>query len=137
MKRNFEFHGFSVVRWGDRVIDLHNDYDLESFGTDLNGSEVRLTFQRNGCAIKPDKLPLKVALACSGNLRVAFNNLGIIAAPLGDEGIEIAYFDEDCDWRSFLDEEIAKRQEPQGLHVSFDNGFALRVFCDEAALTVE
>ena len=137
MRRNFEFDGWSLVRWGDRLIDLHNAYDLESFGTDLTGSEVRLTFTRNEYAIDPDKLPAKAALACTGNVRVAFNNLGEIAAPLNDEGIEIAYFDDGCDWLSFLDEDIARSQEPQGLHVSFINGLAVRIFCDEAAFAVE
>lgn len=136
MKRNFEFDHFSVVRWGDRFIDLHNVYDLERFGTDLNGSDFQLKFQRNDYATEADKLPLNVVLSCTGNVRVAFNDLVAIAAPLNDEGIEIAYFDEECDWLSFLDEEIAQRQEPQGLQFMFCNGFAVRVFCDEATFTV-
>lgn len=137
MKRNFEFDGFSVVRWGGRFIELHNAYDLVSFGTDLAGTEVKLCFTRNEHAIDPDKLPSKVTLACTGNVRLAFNDLGAIAAPLGDEGIEIAYFDEGCDWLSFLDEDIARSQEPEGLHVSFINGFAIRIFCDEAMLITQ
>ncbi len=136
MRRNFEFDGFSVVRWGDGFIDLHNAYDLESFGTDLTGGEVRLSFSRNEHAIDASKLPSKVTIACRGNVRVAFNNLGKHAARVNDESIEIAYFDEGCDWLSFLDEEIARSQEPQGLHVSFINGLAVRIFCDEAALAV-
>ena len=56
------------------------------------------------------------------------------AAPLNDEGMEVAYFDDGCDWSSFLDEETAKRQEPVGLHVSFINGFAVRIYCDETTL---
>jgi hypothetical protein len=134
LKRNFEFDRFSVVRWGDAFIDLHNAYDLEGLGTDLTGSEVKLSFSRNEHAIGPDKLPLKVTLVCTGNVRVAFNDLSAIEAPLDDEGIEIAYFDEGCDWLSFLDEDVARSQEPQGLHVSFINGLAVRVFCDEATL---
>ena len=133
MKRNFEFDHVTVVRWGDGVIDLHNAYDLERFGTSMGGGEVELTFSRNGYAIDPES-PSSVTLTCSGNVRVAFNNLCAIAAPLDSEGIEVAYFDEGCDWSSFLDEEIARRQKPQGLHVSFINGFALRIFCDEATL---
>lgn len=136
LRRNFEFDGISVVRWGDRYIDLHNDYDLDSFGTDLAGSEVRLSFTRNEHAIDPDKLPSKVSLACTGNVNVAFNNLDEIAAPLNDEGIEIAYFDEGCDWASFLDEDIARSQGPQGLHISFINGLVVRIFCDEAVFVV-
>ena len=137
MKRNFQFDGFSVVRWGGRFVDLHNAYDLESFGTDLTGSEVKLSFSRNEYAIDPEKLPLKVTLSCTGNVRVAFNDLGEIAAPLDDEGIQIAYFDEGCDWPSFLDEDIAGSQEPLGLHVSFVNGLAVRIFCDEATLATQ
>lgn len=132
LKRNFQFDGISVVRWSDRVIDLHNAYDLEHFGTDLAGGEVDLSFRRNEHAIAPDGLPLRATLTCRGDVRVAFNDLGEIAAPVVDEGIEIAYFDEGCDWLSFLDEDLARKQEPQGLHVSFINGFTVRIFCDEA-----
>lgn len=137
MKRNFEFANPTVIRWGDRLIDLHNAYDLEHFGTSMSGSEVKLTFCRNGHAIGPSSLPLNVTLTCSGSVRVAFNNLGAIAAPLNYEGIEIAYFDDGCDWQSFLDEEIARRQDPVGLHISFVNGLAIRVFCDEATVFAE
>ncbi|MGH6615788.1 hypothetical protein [Sphingomonas sp.] len=137
MKRNFQFDGVSVVKWGDRLIDLHNAYDLEAFGTDLSGSGVKLAFKRNAHAFRPDSLPSEVTLNCSGNVRVAFNDLCAIAAPIDKEGIEIAYFDEGCDWLSFLDEQIARRQEPQGLHISFINGFAVRIFCDEALLAFQ
>lgn len=137
MKRNFQFDSFSVVEWGDKSIDLHNAYDLQSFGTDLMGSEAKLSFTRNEHAIDPDMLPSSLTLSCTGNVRVAFNNLGEIAARLNDEGIELAYFDEGCDWLSFIDEEIARSQEPLGLHVSFINGLAVRIFCDEATLSIE
>lgn len=137
MKRNFQFDGMTVVKWGDRLIDLHNAYDLVVFGTDLSGSEVELGFERNHHAIKPETLPSRVALKCRGNVRVAFNDLCAIAAPIDHEGIEIAYFDEGCDWLSFLDEELVKREEPQGLHISFINGFAVRIFCDEAIFAVQ
>lgn len=137
MKRNFEFGHVTVVRWGDRFIDLHNAYDLGHFGTEMSGSEVKLIFSRNGYAIDPSGLPSSVTLTCSGNVRVAFNDLSAIAAPLDSEGIEVAYFDEGCDWLSFLDEEIARQQEPQGLHVSFTNGFAVRIFCDEVTLVTQ
>ena len=137
LKRNFQFDGFSVVRWGDGFIDLHNGYDLESFGTNLTGSEATLSFTRNKHAIDPEKLPSKVTLSCTGTVKVAFNDLGEIAAPLDNEGIEIAYFNEGCDWPSFLDEDIARSQEPLGLHVSFVNGLAVRIFCDEATLATQ
>ncbi|HVM23120.1 MAG TPA: hypothetical protein VM308_07475 [Sphingomicrobium sp.] len=134
MRRNFEFEHFSVIRWQDTFIELDNAYDLSGFGTNLTGTEATLDFIRNEHAFAPDKLPAKVTLRCTGNVRLAFSNLGAIAAPLDDEGIQIAYFDDGCDWSSFLDEEIAKRQEPLGLHISFINGFTARIFCDETTL---
>ena len=137
MKRNFQFDGISVVRWGDRLIDLHNAYDLERFGTDLKGGEATLSFIRNGHAIDPEKLPARVTICCAGSVTVAFNDLGKIAAPLSDRGLEIAYFNDDCDWFSFLDELIAERREPLGLHVSFSDVLAVRIFCDEATLSTE
>ncbi len=132
MKRNFEFDVMSVVRWRDRFIDLHNAYDLEGFGTNFDGSEVLLRFTRNELAIEPEKLPSRVTLACTGNVAMAFNDLTEIAAPFDYEGIEIAYFDERCDWFSCLDEDMAAKQEPQGLHISFINGLVIRIFCDAA-----
>lgn len=137
MKRNFEFDHFTIVRWGDRFIDLHNAYDLEHFGTDMGGHEVKLSFSRNHHAINPNSLPSSVTLTCSGKVRVAFNNLSAIAAPLAHEGIEIGYFDEDCDWDSFLEEQMTHRQEPQGLHVSFINGLSVRIFCEDATLVTQ
>ena len=137
MKRNFEFDHTTIVRWGDKYIDLHNAYVLDHFGTDMSGSEVTLAFSRNGYAINSNQVPSSVELICTGNVRVAFNNLSEIAAPLDREGIEIAYFNEDCDWRSFLDEELARRREPQGLHVSFINGFAVRIFCEEVTFVTQ
>jgi hypothetical protein len=134
VKRNFEFDGLSVIRWQDRLVDLHNAYDLVAFGTNLDGSEATLDFVRNRHAIAPERLPSKVTLRCTGNVRIAFNDLGAIAAPVEQEGLEIAYFDQGCDWTSFLDEALAGRQEPLGLHLAFTNGFATRIFCDETRL---
>jgi hypothetical protein len=119
------------------LIDLHNAYDLEVFGTDLSGSAVELRFKRNDYAINPNSLPSMVTLSCGGNLRLAFNDLCAIATRIDDEGVEIAYFDEECDWLSFLDEQMAQRQEPEGLHLSFINGFAVRIFCDEVTFAVQ
>lgn len=135
MKRNFEFDFVTVVRWGEEFLDLHNAYDLESFGTGLDGTEARLTFKRNKHAIASERLPVKVTFDCKGNVKVAFNDLAAIAAPLSDEGIEIAYFHDECDWLSFLSEDLARLSEPQGLDVRFTNGLAVRIFCDEATLT--
>lgn len=135
MRRNFAFDGITVVRWGEQVLDLHNDYDLRTLGTDLAGTEVRLTFKRNEHAIAPDRLPERVALECKGNVRVAFNDLTASAAPLGEEGVELAYFHDGCDWMSFLDEKLARQSEPTGLDVRFDSGLVVRITCDEATLT--
>lgn len=132
MKRNFQFDAMSVVRCGDRLVDLHNAYDLESFGTDLRGGNASLGFKRNAHAIGPDTLPSRMTLTCVRNVRVAFNDLRAIAAPLNEEGIEIAYFDDGCDWQTFLEEGMVETHKPQGLHVSFVNGLAVRIFCDEA-----
>jgi hypothetical protein len=93
LRRNFQLAGLSVIRLCDQFLDLHNAYDLDRFATDPNGSEVELSFSRNQHAIDPDSLPSKVTLRCTGNVKVAFNNLNEIAAPLNDKGIEIAYFD--------------------------------------------
>jgi hypothetical protein len=137
LKRNFQFDGVSVVRWHDRYIDLHNAYDLEAFGTDPGAVEVSLRFKRNSHAIDPDGLPSEATLTCSGNLRLAFNDLCTIAVPIDDDGIEIAYFDEGCDWLSFIDEGMTRRQAPLGLHISFISGFAVRIFCDEVKFATE
>jgi hypothetical protein len=135
MRRNFAFDGITVVRWGKQGLDLHNDYDLRSFGTDLAATEARLTFNRNEHAIAPDRLPEKVTLECTGNVRVAFNDLTALTASLGDEAVELAYFREGCDWTSFLDEKLARQSEPKGLDVRFTNGLVIRIACDEAILT--
>lgn len=135
VKRNFKFGVISVAHWEGRLLDLHNDYDLEGFGTDLDGNAVSLNFVRNEHAIDPEALPLKLTLACTGNVKVAFNDLAAVAAPLNDGGIELAYFDDACDWLSYLDEDVARSQEPRGLHVSFNSGLAIRIFCDRAMLS--
>lgn len=134
MQRNFKFDDFSVIVLGDRFVDLHNAYNLESFGTDESGTAVTLTFVQNQHAIDPENLPLRVSLHCTGDVRIAFNNINLIAAPLNDEGIEIAYFDQACDWDAFITEEIALVQPPLGLHVEFMNGFVIRIFCDLVTL---
>lgn len=137
MRRNFQFDHFTVVRWRDKLIDLHNAYDLATFGTDLSGGEVVLDFRRNEHALRPDELPVRVSLTCTGNVKVAFNDLTSIAAPLDKEGIELAYFDADCDWLSFLDEDLIRTHEPLGLHLMFSNRFTIRIFCDEVVLAAQ
>ena len=136
LKRNFEFNIQSAVRWDGKLIDLHNAYDLDRFGTDLEGTEVSLAFTRNQYAVEPEGLPLKVKLTCTGNLRFAFNDLCLFSAPINAEGIEIAYFDEDCDWLSLTDETLASTQSPLGLHLEFVNGLTFRVFCDQATFSI-
>lgn len=135
MKRNFEFDVMTIVKWDGKLIDLHNCYDLETFGTDFGGTVFEMAFRQNAFAIPPHELPEMVTLSCSGNLRIVFNDLCAIAAPIVDEGIEIAYFNDECGWRSFLTEELAREWGVQGLHVSFVNGLTVRIFCDEVVLT--
>jgi hypothetical protein len=130
MNRNFKFSDTSVIRLGDKFIDLHNAYDLDLLGTDVDANAATLSFSRNQWAINPEALPPKVVLRCSGNVKVAFNNLNLIVAPLNDEGIEIAYFDANCDWDSYIDETIAIQQEPIGLHVNFMNDLIVRIYCE-------
>jgi len=70
------------------------------------------------------------------NVRIASDDVrGLLH--LDDEGIEIAYFNEGCDWLTLLDEDIARSQEPRGLPASFINGVAVRISCDEATLAIE
>jgi hypothetical protein len=130
MKRNFKFDGITVVLLDDKFIDLHNAYDLDLLGTDMDANAATLSFSRNKYAINPDSLPPQVALRCSGSVKVAFNDLNLIVAPLNGEGIEIAYFDEHCDWESYIDETIAIQQEPIGLHVNFMNDLIVRIYCE-------
>jgi len=131
VKRNFRLDHPSILNVAGKHIDLHNAYDLAAFGTDLDGGQASLVFSRNGHALDKNGLPSMVKLTCSGNVRIAFNDLCAVAAPINHEGIEIAYFDAECDWWSFLDEGIAQRQEPQGIYICFNNGFAIRIACDE------
>ena len=49
-----------------------------------------------------DRLQRVERLRCTGDVRVAFKDLSEIAAPLNDEGIEIAYFVGDDDWPQFI-----------------------------------
>jgi len=137
LKRNFQFDGMSVVRWGDQHIDLHNAYDLESCGTSLTGDAVEICFKRNAHAIDPNSLPREVTLRCAGDVRIAFNDLCEIAVPVTNEGVEIAYFDEGCDWNSWLNERMAQRQGASGLHLSLGDGFAIRIFCNQVTFSAE
>lgn len=137
LKRNFWFAGITVIRFGDRLIDVHNSYDLECFGTDISGDTLSLSFSRSRYALDQESLPRNVTLRCTGNLKLALNNLNLIAAPLDFEGIEIAYFDRDCGWDSCIDENMAATQEPLGLHIGFINGLVVRVYCELATLEVD
>lgn len=57
MRRDFEFDGMSVVEWSDKHIDLHNAYDILTFGTSREGEAALLAFRRNSRASNPDSLP--------------------------------------------------------------------------------
>ncbi len=134
MERNFRLDHISAIRFHDRTIDLHNAYDLDGFCTTLSGNEAALRFIRNGHAIRSETLPLRVELRCTGNVGIAFNDLGAINAPFGRHNVEIAYFDSSCDWSSFTDEAIAARQEPDGLHVCLAGDLVIRIYCDKAMI---
>ena len=135
MRRNFKFDGFSVIHFGGQIIDLHNAYDIECIGTSEDGDAATLTFRRNQHAINPERLPERVSLSCTGNVKVAINNLNHVVGPLNEEGIEVAYFDEHCDWDSLIDEETAATQKPLGLHLQFMNELVVRIYCE--AVTFE
>lgn len=130
MQRNFKFDGFSVVHFEGQIIDLHNAYEIECIGTSAEGDTATLTFRRNQYAINPKSLPDRISLRCTGNVKVAFNNLNHVIGPLNEEGIEVAYFDEHCDWDSLIDEEIAETQKPLGLHLQFMNDLVVRIYCE-------
>ena len=56
--------------------------------------------------------------------------------PLRGDTVEVAYFDDECDWDSILDEELADRQGFEGLHISFSGGFVLRIRADAAEVKI-
>jgi hypothetical protein len=136
MLKNFTIYAYAEVIVADRAIDLHNLYGVASISTDLAGDAVTLRFQRDHQWSGPDPLPEAVILTCSGNLKIAFNDLVHASVPLPDDAVEVAYYDQHCEWDSFLDEELAATQGFEGLHISFSGGFVLRISADIAEIAL-
>lgn len=136
MLKNFTIHAFAEVIIVDTTIDLHNLYGVASIRTDLAGDVVTLTFQRDHQWSGPDTLPEAVTLTCSGNLKMAFNDLADAPVRLRDDAVEVAYYDADCEWDTFLDEELAATQGFEGLQFSFAGGLVLRIRADLAEMAI-
>ena len=132
---NFVIHAFAEVIVADRAIDLHNLYGVANITTDQAGDRLTLRFNRDHRWPGPDGLPEAVTLTCSGNLKLAFNDLVDAPVPLREDAVELAYFDEHCEWDSFLDEDLAAIQGFEGLQVSFSGGLVLRIRADVAEVT--
>jgi hypothetical protein len=136
MQKNFSSGAMGAeLILDDRAIDLHNLYSPTIIGTDIAGDTITLIFERDHGWEGPPGLPETVTLKCSGDLKVAFNNLADVPAALREEAIEIAYYDADCPWDHFLDEDLAATQGFEGLHVSFSGGLVLRIRCAVAEAT--
>ena len=136
MLKNFTIYAFAEVIVADRAIDLHNLYDVASISTDLAGDAVTLRFQRNHQWQGPDGLPEAVILTCSGNLKIAFKNLVDAPVPLREDAVELAYYDDHCEWNAFLDEDLATKHGFEGLHISFSGGLVLRIRADIAEVAL-
>lgn len=132
VQKNFTIYAFAEIIVGGRTIDLHNLYGARSISTDRSGQAITLNFQRDHQWAGPDGLPEEVTLTCSGNLKIAFNELVDAPVPLHDDAVEIAYYDAHCEWDEFLDEDQAVAQGFDGLHVSFSGGMVVRVRSDIA-----
>jgi len=136
MQKNFSIGAMGAeVIVGASPIDLHNLYSTSDISTDLAGDTITLAFDRDHRWKGPDALPERVLLKCSGNLRIAFNNLAGTAVPVGEDAVEIAYYDAGCGWEHFLDEDLATSQGFEGLHISFSGGLVLRITCASAEIT--
>lgn len=137
MHKNFSIHNFAEVIVDRKVVDLHNLYSVGSISTDRAGETLTVTFRRRSGWPGPEGLPAQVTLSCSGNLKIAFNNLVDSPVLLRDDAVEVAYYDDHCDWDSFLDESLAAVQGFQGLHLSFSGGLVLRVRSDVADMVID
>ncbi len=122
MQKNFTVQAFAEVIVADRAIDLHNLYGVASISTDGAGDTVAVRFQRDRQWSGPEALPETVILTCTGNLKIAFNDLVDAPVPLRDDAVEVAYYDEHCEWDTFLDEELATNQASRGSTSAFQGG---------------
>lgn len=136
MLKNFTMHGFAELIVAGRTIDLHNLYCVAGITTDLAGGKLTVRFHRDHRWAGPDGVPDAVTLTCSGNLRLAFNDLVDAPVPLREDAVELAYYDEHCDWDFFLDEDLAAKQGFEGLHLSFSGGLVLRIRAEIAEVTI-
>lgn len=129
MQKNFTIEAFAVIETADLAVDLHNLYGLTNVTTDRSGQSIQLVFERDGdfLSLSPE-MPRRVIFTCSGNLRLAFNDLSLMASPMKGDGVEIALFTWDCGWDEFLDERLAEAGA-DGLHFMFSEGFVLRIGC--------
>lgn len=135
MLKNFSIHDFAEVIVDNRAIDLHNLYGVASISTDLAGDAITLRFQRDHQWSGPEGLPEAVILTCSGDIKIAFNDLVDTPVPLRHDAVEVAYYDAHCGWDAFLDEDLAAKHGFEGLHVSFSGGLVLRIRADVAQVT--
>jgi hypothetical protein len=136
MQKNFVIRNLVELIVRGRVVDLHNLYAPAGIGTDPRGETAVLTLRRDRRWAGAEALPEVVTLTFSGNVRIAFNDLLAASGTLHEESVEIAYYDGECGWDSFLDERLAAAQGSEGLHIGFSGGLALRIRADfaEAAL---
>ncbi len=136
MLKNFTIHAFAEMIVADRAIDLHNLYRVFSISTDFAGDAATERRHRDHQWPGPEALPEAVILTCSGNLKIAVNDLVDAPVPLRDDAVEVAYYDDHCEWDTFLDEELAANQGFEGLHISFSGGLVLRIRADVAEVAI-
>jgi hypothetical protein len=136
MQKNFSMGAMGAeVILGDSRIDVHNLYHATAISTDLAGDTITFLFGRDHQLDGPPGLPEQVTLKCTGDLKIAFNDLIDAPVPLRQDAVEIAYYDSNCPWGHFLDEQLAETQGFDGLQVSFTGGLMLRIQCAVAEVT--
>ena len=136
MQKNFSIGAMGAeVILAERRIDLHNLYSTTSISTDMAGDTITLVFERDHQWEGPPGLPEKVTLRGAGDLKVAFNDLAAKAVFIREDAVQVSYYDADCPWDHFLDEDLATAQGFDGLHISFSGGLVLRIRCTTAEVT--
>ena len=136
MQKNFSLGAMGAeVILGDSRIDVHNLYNATAISTDLAGDAITVVFKRDQQWQGRQGLPDQVTLRCSGDLKIAFNDLIDAPVPLRQDAVEIAYYDSDCPWGHFLDEQLAETQGFEGLQIIFSGGLVLRIRCALAEVT--
>jgi hypothetical protein len=136
VRKNFTIRAFvEIVPAGAGAIDLHACYAARSIATDLSGQVATVTFRRKHEWPGPAYYPAELTLTCTGNVRVAFNDLVGEGEPLTEQSVTIGYYDALCGWNEWLDEDTAAAQGFEGLQIGFSNGLVLRSGSDAAELT--